>query len=59
MSEYQQMEKEYDAWLRWQVQAAIDDARLNKPHEEVMAHARSVLKKLINGKINESNSRDL
>ncbi len=50
VNEYQQREAGYDAWLKEQVQAAVNDTRPSRSHEAVMKQAHSLLDKLLSGK---------
>ena len=50
VNEHQQPEAGYDAWLKQQVQAALDDTRPGKSHEAVMEQAKIVLDKLLSNK---------
>jgi predicted transcriptional regulator len=50
VNEHQQPEAGYDAWLKEQVQVALDDKRPAKSHEAVMKQAHALLDKLLSDK---------
>ena len=43
---HRQPEPDYEAWLREQVQAAIDDPRPSIPHDVVMDRTRAIIDRI-------------